>query len=251
MNSRPVFEEFYSRARDLLAPGLKNSQFAYKESLYSAVVMNIRWLDLGCGHQLFPNWVPTADRDQMTLASRCELFVGIDYDMRSLYQHQALKNKVRGDIEHLPFQDQSFDLVTANMVLEHVKNPTALLLEVRRILRSNGSFLFHTPNSIGYATVIARLLPDFIKLKLVPFLQARPAQDVFPTYYRFNSWRKINALSRSAGFRIMELRPVEASAQGVMLGPLVIPELLLIRFLRLRALRDFRTNLIGTLQKAG
>jgi hypothetical protein len=52
---------------------------------------------------------------------------------------------------------------------------------VFQILKPNGSFMFHTPNSIGYATVTARLMPDFVKLKMVPFLQGRPRRDVFST----------------------------------------------------------------------
>jgi ubiquinone/menaquinone biosynthesis C-methylase UbiE len=249
MNLRPAFEKFYARSRDVLAPGLKSSQWAYREVLFANVTDETDWLDLGCGHQLFPKWMPGWEKDQEDLSSRCKSFVGIDYDLRSLAEHRALTKKVRGNIEQLPFRDQSFDLVTANMVLEHVNNPVPLLLEVHRILKSNGSFIFHTPNSIGYATVLARLMPDFVKLKLVPFLQARPAEDVFPTHYRFNSRRKIKALASAAGFRISEIRLVEASAQGVMLGPLVVPELLWIRLLRFKSLRNLRTNLIGILER--
>jgi len=248
---RPAFERFYAAAKNVLVPGLRSSQFAYKDTLYLRVNQDTRWLDLGCGHQIFPKWMPTADQDQLDISSACEVLVGIDYDFRSLQQHRGLKHKIRGDIERLPFKDQSFDLVTSNMVLEHVRNPRALLAEVRRILRPGGSLLFHTPNSLGYTTLIARMLPDFIKLKLVPFLQARPAEDVFPTFYRFNSVGKINTLASGAGFSVSELRLVESSAQTVMLGPLVVPELLVIRLLRLGLFRNLRTNLIGILQREG
>jgi hypothetical protein len=42
---------------------------------------------------------------------------------------------------------------------------------------------------------------------------------------------------------------VESSAQTVILGPVVLPELLLIAVLRLNSLRNFRTNIIAVLQK--
>jgi len=246
---RPVFERFYAVAKNILAPGLRSSQFTYKHVLQSSIHQEANWLDLGCGHQVFPKWMPTADQDQLEISSRCKVLIGIDYDLRSLQQHRGLNHKIRGNIEHLPFRNQSFDLVTSNMVLEHVRDPSALLSEVHRILRPGGLFLFHTPNALGYTTLIARLLPDFVKLKLVPFLQDRPAEDVFPTYYRFNSIRKINALAHRVGFTVFELRMVESSAQTVMLGPLVIPELLLIRLLRFEMFRNLRTNVIGVLKR--
>jgi ubiquinone/menaquinone biosynthesis C-methylase UbiE len=249
MNLRPAFEKFYARTRDLLAPGLKSSQWAYRELLYANVTSETEWLDLGCGHQLFPKWMPGWENDQQVLASRSRSFVGIDYDLRSLLEHRGLTKKVRGDIEKLPFKDDSFDLVTANVVLEHVKEPMAMLRELRRILRPGGKFIFHTPNVLGYTTTIARLLPDAIKLKMVPYLQARPEADVFPTFYRFNSPATVKVLADESGFFIAKLGAVETSAQMVMLGPAVVFELMLIRALRFKRLENLRTNLVAILQK--
>jgi ubiquinone/menaquinone biosynthesis C-methylase UbiE len=249
MNLRPAFEKFYARARDVLAPGLKSSQWAYREMLFANVTPDTVWLDLGCGHQLFPKWMADWEKAQQALSAKCRSFVGIDYDLRSLLEHRALTNKVRGDIEHLPFKDESFDLITANVVLEHVKEPLAVLKEVRRILKPGGNFIFHTPNLMGYTTTIARLLPDSLKLKMVPYLQARPEADVFPTFYRFNSPAMVRALAAEAGFSVSQLSAVETSAQMVMLGPVVVFELLLIRALRFKRLESLRTNLVAVLKR--
>jgi len=54
-----------------------------------------------------------------------------------------VQHRFVGDCCSLPFADSSFDLLTANMVVEHVAHPRALLSEVRRILKPNGIFLFH------------------------------------------------------------------------------------------------------------
>jgi ubiquinone/menaquinone biosynthesis C-methylase UbiE len=45
---------------------------------------------------------------------------------------------VRGDAQALAFADQSFDLVYARYLLEHVGDPAVVLREVRRVLRSGG-----------------------------------------------------------------------------------------------------------------
>jgi ubiquinone/menaquinone biosynthesis C-methylase UbiE len=249
MTLRPTFEKFYARSKEVLAPGLKSSQWAYREMLFAGINEETNWLDLGCGHQLFPKWMDTWEKDQQVLSARSKTFVGIDYDLRSLREHGALKNRVRGDIERLPFKNQSFDLITANVVLEHVKDPIAVLKEVHRVLKPGGRFIFHTPNLLGYTTTAARLLPDTVKLKIVPYLQARPEADVFPTFYRFNTEARVKTLAAEQGFAVNKLEAVETSAQTVMLGPIVVFELLWIRLLRFQLLKSLRTNLIAVLKK--
>jgi hypothetical protein len=124
-----------------------------------------------------------------------------------------------------------------------------MLQEVHRLLKPGGSFLFHTPNLMGYTTAVSRVLPDALKLKMVPYLQARAAHDVFPTFYRCNTPQAIRTLADKTGFSVTELKIVESSAQTVMLGPVVIAELLLIRALRSKVLENYRTNLVIHLKK--
>jgi SAM-dependent methyltransferase len=49
---------------------------------------------------------------------------------------------VEGVAEHLPYPDESFDVVLANSVLEHVTDLTAALSEAHRVLRPGGMFWF-------------------------------------------------------------------------------------------------------------
>lgn len=246
---RKAFYRLYNRIQAFLAPGLRNSQFPYRESLERCVRPGIDWLDLGCGHQLLPDWMPSSEDLEANLLARCRRFVGIDADAPSLRKNRLARCLVAGNIESLPFPDASFDLVTANMVVEHVAKPVDLLREVHRVLKPEGQFLFHTPNSRGYTTLTARLLPDKAKIWLVRFLQGRKSGDIFPTFYRLNSHRSVAEVAAACGFEFQEIAFEESSAQTVMLGPLVVPELLLIRVLRWKPLGAFRTNLIVTLRK--
>lgn len=59
---------------------------------------------------------------------------------------------VTGDIAtRLPFADDSFDLVVAGEVLEHVPHPDLMLTEIRRVLTPTGRLVLSTPNIVGWA----------------------------------------------------------------------------------------------------
>ena len=176
--------------------------------------------------------------------------MGIDGDPEALRRHARLRCKVEGNIEHLPFRDGAFDLVTANMVVEHVRKVKYLFAEVSRVLAPGGRFLLHTPNAYGYTTALTRLIPSRFRPWLVERLQGRPANEVYPTFYRSNSSPQIHRLAQHGGLLVRELLHVHSSPQLVADGPLAIPELMLIRLLSYRRLRHFRACLIATCEKA-
>lgn len=54
-----------------------------------------------------------------------------------------------GDIEELglPYKDNSFDEVYSRCVLEHMKNPFNLILEMKRVCKPNGKIIIITDNA--------------------------------------------------------------------------------------------------------
>jgi len=60
------------------------------------------------------------------------------------------------DHEQLPFADQTFDLVNASEVMEHLTNHRNLLSEIRRVLRARG--IVHIMAERRHATFLARLV---------------------------------------------------------------------------------------------
>jgi SAM-dependent methyltransferase len=57
----------------------------------------------------------------------------------------------RGDVQSLPFEDGSFDLVGMYQTLEHVPDPNRALEESMRVLRPGGRLVVVGPNLIGAA----------------------------------------------------------------------------------------------------
>ena len=51
-----------------------------------------------------------------------------------------------GDGQRLPLKRESFDIVTCLEVLEHVPNPSDLVIEINRILKSKGRLIIIVPN---------------------------------------------------------------------------------------------------------
>lgn len=246
MNIRQPLFWIYVRLKRLITPGLRYSQDLYEETLKSQLTTEMVWLDLGCGHQILPYWRAA---EEQKLVARCRMIVGIDYDFDSLWRHHNLHHRVQGAISRLPFADNSFDLVTANMVVEHLDRPDEQFREVARALKPGGLFIFHTPNARGYATRLSRLVPDGLKARLVYLLDGRKENDVFETFYRANTQESIERVSAAAGFEVVNIRMLVSDAVFYVIPPLAALELLWIKSLMTRALRPLRTTIIATLRR--
>ena len=100
-------------------------------------------LDLGCG-------------TGGLLAASTDFFarsVGVDVALRWLLMGRRRLEEagvtiplICANAEALPIADSTFDAVTGDAVLEHVRDPAAMRNETIRVLRSGGKFLFTTNN---------------------------------------------------------------------------------------------------------
>ena len=245
MFSRMEQLQVYWKLRSAIAPKLRYSQCLYEDILAREAISGITWLDLGCGHQVLPEW--RANEEKALL--RDKTIVGIDCDFPSLTRHPNLSLKVCGNIGRLPFRDSSFDLVTANMVVEHLDDPGPQFQEIGRILKPGGRFIFHTVNRHGHFALLRRLTPHRLKDRIVRVLDGREAEDVFEVHYKANTRHRIEELSRAAGFRVVKIRMLVTDAVFEIIPPLAAVELLWIRALMTRPLRSLRTNIAAILQK--
>ncbi len=131
-------------------------------------------LDVGCGvghwgrclAPLLPNdcamtgidreaqWVDEARKRSAALGNRAVTFV-------------------QGDAERLPFGEGSFDMVTCQTVLIHLKNPRVALAEMIRVLRPGGLLVLAEPNNtlVNFSNVAlkkpVRATLDLIEFQMV------------------------------------------------------------------------------------
>jgi len=231
-----------------IVPELRHAQEHYHTTLRDLAAEGPRWLELGCGWHLLREWQEKEERD---LVATVPFLVGLEVDEGALRKHRTIKDRVVGTASTLPFHDESFDIISANMVVEHLDEPAVQFAEIRRALRPGGVFVFHTPNLHGYIATTARLLPEFVKGPLIQLLEKRTAQDVYPTFYRANTKEQVEELAMQTGFDVVRISRVTSTAQTAVVTPVAFFELLWLRMLeRWPRLEPFRTNLIVELRRA-
>lgn len=97
---------------------------------------NLRILDVGCGTGA--NLKMLADYGSVE---------GVDISPQAVEfcGQRGLDTVKLGAVEHLPYESDSFELVTALDVVEHLDDDVAGLREMRRVLRSEGRLLLFVP----------------------------------------------------------------------------------------------------------
>jgi len=75
--------------------------------------------------------------------------VGVDADREALAEAARLGIETHwADLDQpLELSDESFDVVVAGELLEHLRDPWRLVAEVRRVLRPGGTFVASVPNA--------------------------------------------------------------------------------------------------------
>lgn len=73
--------------------------------------------------------------------------IGIDVSEELLKENTDKTIDLRiGDAEKLDFENNSFDIVIATAVIEHISNPKKFVRESKRVLKENGVLIITTPN---------------------------------------------------------------------------------------------------------
>lgn len=97
---------------------------------------DVRVLDIGCGHGAFSR----------VLSQICQT-VGVDVQKTYLKWHAANDNLdfLVADINMLPFNENSFNLIVCASILEHMVDLDNVLLKLRKILKTNGVLIAAYP----------------------------------------------------------------------------------------------------------
>jgi 2-polyprenyl-3-methyl-5-hydroxy-6-metoxy-1,4-benzoquinol methylase len=241
MTRKEKWEQRYYKIQRRIVPDLQYSQTTYEGLLNQYVTDGIEWLEAGCGHQILPEWRVSQEQ---ALVNKCSQVVGVDLDFEGMKKHRTIKKTVYANLKSLPLASESFDLVTCNMVVEHLEEPEQVFKEFHRVLRPGGKVIIHTPNAYGYPTIAARMLPQFAKVKLAGILEGRDAEDVFPAHYRANTPKRLDETLRLAGFHKERFLCIPTSCALYFSRLLVSLELAYVRLTLKPTFEHLRTNLL-------
>lgn len=126
------------------------------------------------------------------LVAHCKSIVGMDLQIAS---HRNIKSLVEGSIYKLPFSEDSLDLITCRMVVEHLDQPAKAFAEIARCLRPGGAVIVITPNLLNYAifgnAIATKVLPEKLRLRIVNASDARAKEDIFPVRYKANTMPRL------------------------------------------------------------
>ncbi|MBW3539419.1 MAG: class I SAM-dependent methyltransferase [Planctomycetes bacterium] len=148
-------------------------------------------LDLGAGAGIVR---------QMNFRHFAARMCGVDPDER-VTENPFLDEGVVGRGEAIPYPDETFDVVFADNVLEHLAEPEDVFAEVARVLKPGGRFLLKTANRWHYVPIIARLTPHWFH-EWTGRLRGRREADTFPTRYLANTPGRIGRLAAEAGLTV-------------------------------------------------
>ncbi len=251
---KPLWDEWLgrnvtSRLQRRILPHLRWNQEIWSETIRQCLTHPVRWLDAGCGWRLLGRNLEPLENELVTLA---RIVVGVDLDFPHLRKHVNISRRICASLDSLPFSDASFDLITCNMVVEHLPAPFTTFQEMSRVLAPGGTLIVHTPNTRNYlvfANILAKkLLPRSIVLKLLR--DNRAADDIYTTYYRANNVRALRDLGESVNLRPEFVRFLtHPHPYSRFFAPVAFFELLLMRVTMISPLDRFGTTIVIIFRK--
>jgi 2-polyprenyl-6-hydroxyphenyl methylase/3-demethylubiquinone-9 3-methyltransferase len=158
-------------------------------------------LDVGCGGGFLSN----------ALAAQGFPVTGVDLSQSSLdvaRAHDTTKSVryLRADAYSLPFPDSAFDAVTCMDFLEHVEQPSKVILECGRVLKPGGSFFFHTFNRNALSWLIV--------IKLVEWLVKNTPRDLHSLRY-FIKPSELSVMCEHAGLHVREMTGIRPDFSSI------------------------------------
>ena len=118
--------------------------------------LRFRWSDIGCcgcissGKQIF--FLYHSGCCIQAFYKRFRQQANLEYITSDLYSPLA---DVKADICALPFENEQFDVVLCNHVLEHIPDDTQAMRELYRVLKKGGWGIFQVPQEIERAETFA------------------------------------------------------------------------------------------------
>ena len=176
-------------------------QFGYflPSDMYEALVRSLTfercsWIDIGGGHNIFPE---NPDLARM-LVARCATVVAVD-PSENVLRNAFANERVQRAIEDYA-ANRRFDLATLRMVAEHIADPAAAGQALSRLVEPGGVVVVLTVNRWSPLTILSALTPLSLHHALKRVFWGSAEEDTFPVQYRMNTRKALRGVLDPAGF---------------------------------------------------
>ena len=186
---------FWDRTAKSYDHFMKKDHKAYKQmySLIYPVVRHKQVLELATGTGLIAkHLVRSADHIEATDASQ-EMIEQAKQGVKSTKLHFSVQ-----DMFHLPYADQSFDVVIVSNALHIVPGPEKALAEIRRVLKEDGILIAPTFTHAGNG-FCGNVKAFFMKLAGFP-LHSKWTSEEYLRFLRQNGWTVQKSVVLKASF---------------------------------------------------
>jgi ubiquinone/menaquinone biosynthesis C-methylase UbiE len=120
-----------------------------KKEIEKVKTRNCKILDIGCGDGYLLHLITKQKKRKG---------IGIDISKKFIAYATSSHNKncrfIVGDAIFLPIKSNSFNIVIAGEIIEHLDNTSQFLYETKRVLQTNGLLILSTPNLFGLWSIV-------------------------------------------------------------------------------------------------
>ena len=163
-------------------------------------------IDLGCGNGEFTSKI----KEKIC----CNKIVGIDINKESINKAKEKEIIVKKwDLnKSLPFENNSFDVVTSNQVIEHLYYPVKFMKEIFRILKPGGYAVISTENLaswdnifslfFGYTPFSMGFDDGLYKIGNPLSLHEKEIRESCSPHIRIFTWKGLTELAKFVNFKV-------------------------------------------------
>jgi len=180
---------------------------------------NESFLELGCG----PAFCCYQMAKKEMKVSGMEISLNALKWAKKFFKKKGVKNYnfVFGDIQKMPFKDNTFDLIYGGGVIEHLENPRDVIKEIYRVLKPGG-FVFNTVPFLNIGSLTYRqiwgnipyfpIIKEIAKLVHVKILKSRHMR--FGLEYSFTR-RFLRKIHQEAGFEEFHIEKFQVDLEFI------------------------------------
>jgi len=161
--------------------------------IFSAVQKG-KILDLGCGDGDYAKRLKDLGFD----------VIAGDIDLARFRYKNEIEFKHCDITKEMPFPDKTFDYVLLMEVVEHLRNPYAVLTEINRIIKDGGYLIASTPNILNLDSRFRFLFEGVYKYFREPPLDQveNPREIIFNLHLFPYRYQELEYLLSACGFKV-------------------------------------------------